>query len=74
MQGSANMEVLAVPLYGASLGWYQCTVKIWIWMNRYNSNLQITERSNFAQLSLLTANRWMLLNRSKGPKHLKYQI
>ena len=39
----------------ASLGWYQCIVKIWIWLNHPKGHFERSERSNLA-LFLLGGN------------------
>ena len=36
----------------ASLGWYQCIVKIWIWLNHPKGHFKRSERSNLARFLL----------------------
>ena len=36
----------------ASLGWYQCIVKIWIWLNHPKGHFERSERSNLAPFLL----------------------
>ena len=36
----------------ASLGWYQCIVKIWIWLNHPKGHFEMSERSNLAPFLL----------------------
>ena len=36
----------------ASFGWYQCIVKIWIWLNHPKGNFDWSERSNLAPFLL----------------------
>ena len=36
----------------ASLGWYQCIVKIWIWLNHPKGHFKRSERSNLAPFLL----------------------
>ena len=38
--------------YVASLGWYQCIVKIWIWLNHPKGHFERSERSNLAPFLL----------------------
>ena len=39
----------------ASLGWYQCIVKIWIWLNHPKGHFERSERSNLAPFFYLEA-------------------
>ena len=36
----------------ASFGWYQCIVKIWIWLNHPKGHFERSERSNLAPFLL----------------------
>ena len=38
--------------YVASLGWYQCIVRIWIWLNHSKGHFERSERSNLAPFLL----------------------
>ena len=45
-------SLISQKLHVASFAWYQCIVKIWIWLNHPKCHFERSERSNLAPFLL----------------------